>query len=77
MQMKKNIIIAVVAITTMYQVMSTYSVCNNDKNIHMIYQVKPGESINTVARKFGTTTAKLKELNGVEGAVAGDRLKVE
>lgn len=69
--------VVVVAIITFYQVLSTISVCKGEENIQMIYQVKPGEDINTVARKFDTTVSKLQKLNGVEDAYVGDRLKVE
>lgn len=79
MKIKKIIIIAVIATTTMYQVMSTYSICRGQENIHMIYEVKPGENLQSVARKFDTTTDRLQQLNGLGGLIVepGTRLKVD
>jgi LysM repeat protein len=49
------------------------------KNIHMIYEVKPGETLFTVASKFGTSVDKLQELNGIDeiAVLPGSRLKID
>jgi LysM repeat protein len=46
----------------------------------MIYEVKQGESLYVVAKKFGTTADKLKELNNLtvmDAVLPGMRLKID
>jgi len=72
-----KLILLVVAAIIIFQIPAVYSICKGQDNIQMIYQLKPGENINTVAKKFGISAEKLKKLNNIDGATCGDRLKIE
>lgn len=49
-----------------------------NENEFIIHRVRRGETLSTIARKYGTTQAKLKEVNNIWGGrlVAGKKLKV-
>ena len=43
----------------------------------LVYRVEKDDSILSIANKFNTTVAKIKQLNNVENVVEGERLVIE
>ncbi|MDP2960600.1 MAG: LysM peptidoglycan-binding domain-containing protein, partial [candidate division Zixibacteria bacterium] len=52
---------------------------NSDKNRYSTYKVKPGDTLEEIARSFKTTTSNLEKLNGLNNQdliKTGEKLKV-
>jgi LysM repeat protein len=58
-------------------ILTILSVTGCSKDIHMVYQVQEGDTIQTIAQKFNTTEDKLVKLNKSVGFSVGERIKVE
>lgn len=74
----KKLIVIAIGFITVCQIVSTISICSSKKDIHMVYEVKQGESLKSVASKFNTSQEKLQELNNIGEVVEpGMRLKID